>query len=162
MVGFDGPEDTAAHVREAGLGLLPTAAGAVRVNSLWDRSQAPPGRHVAAADVFLPPVKSLEGSQWEAVRASYNAAFLERWREFAPNVDERNVLAEHFHLPPRYDRKMLFKLGTAQYRTPIDGLYLCGAATFPGGGVHGACGYNAYQAVAEDLCLPPPSLRPVS
>jgi phytoene dehydrogenase-like protein len=156
MVGFDGPEDTAAHIREAQLGMLPTAAGAVRVNSLWDRRQAPPGRHVAAADVFLPPLKSLQESQWEGVRSSYDAAFLERWREFAPNMDGDNVLADHFHLPPPYDRKILFKLGTAQYRTPVSGLYLCCAATFPGGGVHGACGYNAYQAIAEDLELPAP------
>jgi phytoene dehydrogenase-like protein len=65
-----------------------------------------------------------------------------------------NVLADHFHLPARYDRKILFKLGSDQYRTPVTGLYLCGAATFPGGGVHGACGYNAYQAIAEDFDLP--------
>jgi phytoene dehydrogenase-like protein len=155
MVGFDGPEDTARHLREAGLGLLPTAAGAVRVNSLWDRLQAPPGHQVAAADVFLPPVRSLPEAQWELVRESYDEAFLARWREFAPNMDEANVLADHFHLPPRYDRKVLFKLGSDQYRTPVDGLYVCGAGTFPGGGVHGACGYNAYQAIAEDLGLPP-------
>jgi phytoene dehydrogenase-like protein len=33
--------------------------------------------------------------------------------------------------------------GWARYRTPVRGLYLCGAATHPGGGVMGACGYNA-------------------
>ena len=33
--------------------------------------------------------------------------------------------------------------GWARYRTPIRDLYLCGAATHPGGGVMGACGYNA-------------------
>jgi phytoene dehydrogenase-like protein len=154
MVGFDGPEDTARHLREAGLGLLPTAAGAVRVNSLWDRLQAPAGHQIAAADVFLPPLRSLPESQWQLVRESYDEAFLRRWREFAPNMDESNVLADHFHLPPKYDRKVLFKLGSDQYRSPVAGLYLCGAATFPGGGVHGACGYNAYQAIAEDFGLP--------
>lgn len=156
MVGFDGPADTLTHIREAQLGMLPTAAGAVRVNSLWDRSQAPEGRHVAAADVFLPPMRSLQKSQWQQVGESYNRAFLERWRTFAPNMGEGNVLGDHFHLAPQYDRKILFKLGSAQYRTPVSGLYICGAATFPGGGVHGACGYNAYQAIAEDLQLPAP------
>ena len=35
--------------------------------------------------------------------------------------------------------------GWANYRTPIRGLYLCGAAAHPGGGVMGACGYNAQR-----------------
>ena len=33
------------------------------------------------------------------------------------------------------------------YRTPLSGLYLCGAATHPGGGVIGACGRNAARAL---------------
>jgi phytoene dehydrogenase-like protein len=40
--------------------------------------------------------------------------------------------------------------GHADYRTPVSGLYLCGAATHPGGGVMGACGYNAAREVLRD------------
>jgi phytoene dehydrogenase-like protein len=40
--------------------------------------------------------------------------------------------------------------GFADYRTPIRGLYLCGAATHPGGGVMGACGYNAAREILRD------------
>jgi phytoene dehydrogenase-like protein len=40
--------------------------------------------------------------------------------------------------------------GYADYRTPIRGLYLCGAATHPGGGVMGACGYNAAREILKD------------
>ena len=40
--------------------------------------------------------------------------------------------------------------GWAQYKTPIKGLYLCGAAAHPGGGVMGACGYNAYRVIVKD------------
>ena len=40
--------------------------------------------------------------------------------------------------------------GYARYRTPIHGLYLCGAATHPGGGVMGACGYNAAREIIAD------------
>jgi phytoene dehydrogenase-like protein len=156
VVGFSGPADTLSHIREVDAGLLPIAAGAVRVNSCWDPSQAPAGHHVAGADVFLPSRTSLADTQWQQVRESYNAAFLQRWRDFAPNMTERNVLDDHFQLPEKHDRKMLFKLGSDQYRTPVAGLYLCGVATFPGGGVHGACGYNAYQTIAEDLQLPAP------
>src|SRR5438876_812470 len=40
--------------------------------------------------------------------------------------------------------------GYADYRTPIKGLYLCGSATHPGGGVMGACGYNAAREILKD------------
>jgi phytoene dehydrogenase-like protein len=40
--------------------------------------------------------------------------------------------------------------GYADYRTPVKGLYMCGAATHPGGGVMGACGYNAAREILKD------------
>jgi phytoene dehydrogenase-like protein len=40
--------------------------------------------------------------------------------------------------------------GWAKYRTPIDGLYLCGSGTHPGGGVMGAPGHNAAREVLAD------------
>ena len=42
-------------------------------------------------------------------------------------------------------------LGYAQYRTPIRGLYLCGAGTHPGGGITGANGANAGRVVVADV-----------
>jgi phytoene dehydrogenase-like protein len=41
--------------------------------------------------------------------------------------------------------------GWAQYRTPLKGLYLCGAGAHPGGGVTGAPGYNAAHQALRDL-----------
>jgi phytoene dehydrogenase-like protein len=41
--------------------------------------------------------------------------------------------------------------GWADHRTPIRGLYLCGAASHPGGGVLGACGKNAAEEMLRDL-----------
>ena len=35
-------------------------------------------------------------------------------------------------------------------KTPIDGLYLCGAGTHPGGGVTGLCGFNAARRILRD------------
>jgi len=40
--------------------------------------------------------------------------------------------------------------GWSNYRTPVKGLYLCGAGTHPGGGVSGAPGYNGAHALLED------------
>ena len=42
-------------------------------------------------------------------------------------------------------------LGWAQYRTPIGGLYLCGAGTHPGYGVSGLSGLNASRVIRKDL-----------
>jgi phytoene dehydrogenase-like protein len=37
--------------------------------------------------------------------------------------------------------------GWSRYRTPIEGLYLCGSGTHPGGGLPGAAGRNAARAI---------------
>ena len=41
--------------------------------------------------------------------------------------------------------------GWARHRTPVKGLYLCGSGAHPGGGVTGAPGHNAAQAIVSDL-----------
>jgi phytoene dehydrogenase-like protein len=41
--------------------------------------------------------------------------------------------------------------GWADHRSPVKGLYLCGAASHPGGGVMGACGRNASIEILKDL-----------
>ena len=41
----------------------------------------------------------------------------------------------------------------SQYSTPVEGLYLGGAAVYPGGMILHAAGYNAAKVVAEDLGL---------
>ena len=41
--------------------------------------------------------------------------------------------------------------GAAQYKTHLDGLYLCGAGAHPGGGMHGISGKNAAKVVLGDL-----------
>ena len=42
-------------------------------------------------------------------------------------------------------------IGWAQYRTPIKGLYLCGAGTHPGGGITGRSGANAAREIIQDF-----------
>jgi phytoene dehydrogenase-like protein len=41
--------------------------------------------------------------------------------------------------------------GYAQYRSPVQGLYMCGSSTHPGGGVMGAPGANAAREILRDL-----------
>ncbi|MCI4348549.1 MAG: FAD-dependent oxidoreductase, partial [Thermoplasmata archaeon] len=62
------------------------------------------------------------------------------------------------HLDQTLNQMLSFRplLGWAHYRTPVDGLYLCGAGTHPGGGVKGAPGHNAAHVILEDLSHPIP------
>ena len=58
-----------------------------------------------------------------------------------------------FHGAMTLDRLLFMRPlpGLARYRTPVQGLYLCGAGTHPGGGVMGACGRNAAGEILRDL-----------
>lgn len=87
-----------------------------------------------------------------------------------------NVIAHKLYTPDQMERKNLMREGdfshgefvpdqqgtsrpfpeASNYITEIDSLYLCGSSAYPGGGVHAACGYNAYKKIAEDLGLPSP------
>jgi len=176
MVGFDGPDDTARYIRDAYSGQLPKPASGTWVNSLWDRSQAPPGRHAASGWYFFPPASALSAEEWADVRATFNDRFLDEWVKFAPNMTRDNVIAHRLYTPDQMERKNMMMEGdfsngefvpdqmgvnrpfpeASNYRTEVGGLYLCGPSAFPGGGVHAACGYNAYKAIAEDLALRSP------
>jgi phytoene dehydrogenase-like protein len=132
--------------------------------------------HSATGWFFFPPADRLSEQEWEEVRRTYNAGFLETWQRFAPNMTAGNVLAERLYTPDQMDSKNKMRFGdfsngafaldqlnssrpfpeAAQYRTEIEGLYLCGASSHPGGGVHAGCGYNAYKAIAADHDLPAP------
>ncbi len=153
VIGYESAARTLAHLREIERHLLPAPAAALRINSLWDVSQAPPGLHVAGGDVLMPAPNALDPEAWSAVADSYLQAFVTTWGQYAPNVSNEVVVAGTFRPPQPYERALRLSAGSDQYRTEIAQLYLCGASTYPGGGVHGACGYNAFAAIAEDLRL---------
>lgn len=152
FVGLEEPATILARARDVARGALPEPAGFVSLNTLFDSSQAPAGAHVASVDVVLPHRDALEPQVWSQVAATFNAAFCARWRTCAPNIGDATVLASSFDPPSQsFERRILLRMGAAQYKTAIERLYLCGPGTYPGGGIHGACGYNAYQVIANDL-----------
>ena len=102
-------------------------------------------------------------------RERYVDTCIEQLDQFAPGVTdavvEREVLAppdlerifglqRRLDLPgragPRPDGVHAPVARLAQYATPVDGLYLCGAGTHPGGGVIGCSGHNAAKRVLRD------------
>jgi phytoene dehydrogenase-like protein len=80
---------------------------------------------------------------------------LDRWRSMTPDRYETEFSMHRGHTPSYAGPPLSAFLGlhreTTRYRTPITGLYLSGAGTFPGAGVFGASGRNAADAVAHDL-----------
>ena len=153
VIGYEDAAGTLAHLRGIERQLLPAPAAALRVNSLWDASQAPPALHVAGGDVLMPAPIALAPKSWSDVAESYVQAFVTTWERYAPNMSNEVIAAGAFQPPQPYERALRLRVGSDQYRTEIAQLYLCGASTYPGGGVHGACGYNAFLAIAEDLKL---------
>ncbi len=176
VVGYDQPEDVERYIRAAHSGQLPEPAAGTWVNTLWDPSQAPPGRHSATGWFFFPMASYFSPEEWAEIRVSYMERFVDRWAQFAPNMTRDNIIAMKLYTPDKMERKNLMwegdcllgdmapdQMGTnrpfpeaADYRLEPAGLYMCGPSGYPGGGVHAGPGYNAYKVIAEDLDLPSP------
>lgn len=148
FIGQDSTAEVIGHMSDLAAGRLPLPSGAIRMNSLWDGSQAPVGKHAAGADCPFPG--GLDDALREEVESSFPAAFAEAWTAYAPNMEDA-ILAHQVRLSSDRARKLALRLGDEQYRGPVAGYYLCGASTHPGGGVHGACGVNAARTITKDL-----------
>jgi phytoene dehydrogenase-like protein len=137
--------------------------------SLTDPGLAPPGRHVLSVYVQYAPW-ALRDRTWAEAREALTRDVLETLAQYSPDLPslvlasqtitpadlehEYGYTGGHIHhgemaLDQLYVMRPL--LGWAQYRTPIRGLYLCGAGTHPGGGITGANGANAARIVLKDL-----------
>jgi phytoene dehydrogenase-like protein len=138
------------------------------VASNADDSLAPAGTHIMTCFVQYVPYKLRHGT-WDEHRDLLGDRVIRKIAEYSPNV-ANSILARQVLTPLDLERtygltegnifhgdltlEQLFFMrpvpGWSQYRTPIDGLYLCGAGAHPGGGVTGAPGHNAAYAVIRD------------
>ena len=138
------------------------------VSSNADSSLAPPGKHILTCFVQYVPYKLREGD-WDDKRELLGDRVVKKIAEYAPNVPgsivARQVLTpldlertygltegNIFHGDLRLEQLFFMRPvpGWSQYRTPIRGLYLCGAGAHPGGGVTGAPGRNAARQALRD------------
>lgn len=149
LMGFDQPSDVIAHETDIRRGLLPQPAGVIRVHTNWDPQLAPPGRHFAAVDSSFPAVSSLAPETWRLVGEGFPHAVHERWQSYLTGQGV-TPYASSFDYGPQFERRMLLRTGRDQYRTSVSNLYLGGPGTYPGGGIHGACGWNAAQTILHD------------
>ena len=133
--------------------------------SVLDETMAPTGKHVMSAVVQYAPY-DLKGGWTEEARTEFEAAIIRTIEKYAPDIASRITASElltpadiekefhitggHWHHGELTMDQFLFVrpvVGAAQYRMPLDGLYLCGAGAHPGGGVSGAAGRNAARAI---------------
>jgi phytoene dehydrogenase-like protein len=138
------------------------------VSSNADDSLAPPGKHILTCFVQYVPYHLRKGN-WDEMRDILGDRVVKKIAEYAPNVPAailaRQVLTpldleriygltegNIFHGDLRLDQLFFMRPvpGWSQYRTPVDGLYLCGAGAHPGGGVTGAPGRNAAHQALRD------------
>jgi phytoene dehydrogenase-like protein len=141
----------------------------VVIPSVADPSMAPAGHHVLSAYVQYTPYALREGS-WPARSAELGDLVTGLLEEYAPGfaslVVQRQVLTpldleqtygltggHPLHGEPSLDQLFLARplLGWARYRSPVAGLYMCGAGTHPGGGVTGGPALNASREILKDL-----------
>lgn len=147
------------------------------VHTLADGSRAPAGKHTLWAMTHVPrevrgdQAGTIEADDWKAAKGLFLERLLDELEAYAPGFRD-TVLAAVGQAPPdletananlvggdigtgsyTLDQQLVFRPlpGWFRYKTPISGLYMSGAATHPGGGVHGAAGSNAARVILGDL-----------
>ena len=140
----------------------------VQIPTVYDDTLTPPGKHVMSVWSMYAPVQLREGT-WQDARHAVGEHLIDTIAQYAPNF--RDVLLDwELFTPVELEERVGLTDGnirhldiTSQqmfagrgsrsisgYRTPIEGLYICGAGAHPGGEVTGAPGHNAARTVLRD------------
>ncbi|MEO1199549.1 MAG: NAD(P)/FAD-dependent oxidoreductase [Pseudomonadota bacterium] len=139
------------------------------VPTIVDDTLAPAGKHVVNLFGGHAPYK-LRDREWSCERDNFQKTVLDTMDAFAPGFSD-DIIEAQMLLPEDIERIVNLPQGHifqgelstdqlfnfrpvphwADYRTPIGGLYLCGASVHPGGGVSGIPGYNAAREILRDL-----------
>ena len=141
----------------------------LQIPSVYDDTVAPEGHHVLSLWVYFLPPHVKDGS-WSEMREQYGEWLIDYVSQYAPNfrdsiidwtfltpedIEDRIGLTDgnirHLDMIPQQMMSRRPLPGWSDYRSPVDGLYLCGAGTHPGGEVTGAPGHNAAHIVLQDL-----------
>lgn len=140
-----------------------------------DPSRAPERRHILWVQVRVLPAKvrgdaaeSISGTNWDEIKETYADRVIEQIERYAPglaaNILGRAVLSpldlerdnpnliggDSLSGSHHLDQSFLFRplAGWSRYKTPVNGLYLCGAATWPGAGVSAGSGFMLGKMLA--------------
>jgi len=140
----------------------------VFVPTIVDPDLAPSGKHIMSVHVQYAPY-ALRGGDWKKEGAKLGDRVTTILEDYAPGLEQLIVnqqvltpvdLEERFGLTEGHiyhgemtlDQSFVLRPvpGWSRYRTPVEGLYLCGSGAHPGGGITGAPGYNAAREILKD------------
>jgi phytoene dehydrogenase-like protein len=140
----------------------------ITIPTAYDGSLAPDGKHIMSIFGQYAPYRLKDGVWDDASRDKLVKSAIGLLEQYAPNIrgaiegvhalSPLDLEREYgltggsiFHGDLRLDQLFALRplVGWARYATPIDGLYLCGSGTHPGGGVTGAPGHNAARAILK-------------
>jgi phytoene dehydrogenase-like protein len=151
-------------------GLPPTAPAVLAMTfSAFDETIAPAGKHNVTVWGQWHPYELSNGEDWDAIRAREGRKLIDAVDAAAPGFAD-GVEQAYVQTPLDLERELGLRRGNvmhvemgldemfawrplpelAGYRTPVDGLYLTGASTHPGGGVFGASGRSTARVVLAD------------
>ena len=138
----------------------------ITLPSIHDDSVAPQGQHVLSANVQWAPTDLKMG--WAEAKHGFTEAVIDVIARYAPDIRSSILHTEmltpedieqqfligggHWHhVELAMDQFLMMRPvpGAAQYASPVDGLWLCGAGSHPGGGVMGCAGRNAANAILK-------------
>jgi phytoene dehydrogenase-like protein len=139
----------------------------ITIPTIHDPGLAPQGKHVLSAVVQYAPRELKAG--WGEGKAAFTETVMDLLEGYAPDIRQKTSALELL-TPEDIERQYLTTGGhwhhaelvldqflmlrpvpkSAQYRTPVSGLFFCGAACHPGGGVMGSAGRNAATAILAD------------
>ncbi|MBI3091237.1 MAG: NAD(P)/FAD-dependent oxidoreductase [Candidatus Tectomicrobia bacterium] len=141
--------------------------------TLYDPSQAPPGKHTGFFWQYACYDLRDGGPQrWNDIKEAYADTCCAHLAKYATNFTPQNVLARYVDTPLGIEERNISMIGgdfnagacdqdqlgifrpfhgCPPYHSPIERLFLCGPSTHPRGGVSAAPGFNAANAVAEAL-----------
>jgi phytoene dehydrogenase-like protein len=139
----------------------------ITVPTLADAALAPPGKHVMSVIAQYVPYDLASG--WQEQRQQFKDLVIRTLATYAPDLPacvrssellaprdierEFRIVGGHWHHAELAFDQFFFVRplpGTAQYQTPVAGLFLCGAGCHPGGGVMGLAGRNAARQVMRE------------
>ncbi len=142
------------------------------IPSLLDPTLAPPGHHTMSVTMQFAPY-TLKAGSWEARRDELVETVISTLAAYAPGLPdliegqqaitpwdyaEKYALTggSGYHGEMALDQLLFMRpiAGYGAYRSPVSGLYHCGAGSHPGGGVTGLPGYNAAREIIKDLARP--------
>ena len=172
IMGLDHVDQFHDIVRHHEAGTIPPTVMWGACPTLFDPTQAPPGRHTAFMWEKLPyRLQRRPGELGSARATQHGRAMLTLWQQHAPNLEDavhrrftrspldvERCAAEHARgrsagrrIHQRSDRLPSTVPRRRQLPHAYCQLYLCGSSSHPGGNITGLPGYNAAQVILRDL-----------